>query len=104
MSSNPLENYVLNILKENGYDKLDEADQKLYLIQFTAEAERRMGAELLPLLDEKSAKKFTELMEKENTSQEEWGKFWVANVPDFQNLIKKVMKDFAAEVRQSFQA
>jgi hypothetical protein len=63
---NFLESYLLQVLNENGFDKLDDDAKKTFFPQFLAQAEQRLGAALLPLLNEESANKFVELT-KNNT-------------------------------------
>ena len=45
-----LEEYVLQIIKQYGYDSLSEDSKKELFPQFMAQAETRLGAKLLPLL------------------------------------------------------
>ncbi len=98
---NPLEELILNILNENGFDKLDEEAKKEYLPQFLAQAEQRIGGALLPLLNEESAKQFVELTKKE-TNPDQWWSFWQANVPNFNEVVKEAMSGFVQEVKESF--
>ncbi len=98
---NPLEELVLNVLNENGFDKLDEEAQKEFFPQYLAQAQQRIGAALLPLLTEESAKQFVELSKKE-TNPEKWWEFWQANVPNFNNVVKEALAGFAQDVQESF--
>jgi predicted methyltransferase len=99
---NPLEELVVSVLNENGFGKLDEDAKKTYLPQFIAQAEQRLGAAMLPLLGEQSANEFVKLTKKE-TSSDEWYGFWKKNVPNFDLVVKKTLKDFASEVSGAFQ-
>jgi len=101
VQENPLEELILNILNENGFDKLDEEAKKEYLPQFLTQAEQRIGAALLPLLNEESAKQFVELTKKE-TNPEQWWEFWQSNVPNFNEVVKEALAGFAQEVKESF--
>ena len=98
---NPLEELVLSILNENGFDKLDDEAKKEFLPQFLAQAQQRIGAALLPLLSEDSAKQFVELSKKE-TKPEKWWEFWQTNVPNFNDVVKNALAGFAQEVKNSF--
>lgn len=98
---NPLEELVVDILNTNGFDKLDESAKKEYLPQFMAQAEQRIGAKLLPLLNEVSATQFVELSKKE-TTPDQWWKFWQENVPNFTEVVKQSLVEFASEVKESF--
>lgn len=97
---NPLEELVIDILNNNGFDKLDAEAKKEYIPQFMAQAEQRIGAALLPLLNENSATKFVELSKKD-TTPDQWWKFWQDNVPNFTDTVKQALEQFAAEVKES---
>ena len=98
---NPLEQYVLDALNKFGFSKLSEEDQKTFFTQFMAEAERRIGIAVMPLLNEQSAKEFSRLLEKE-TTPDEWFQFWNEKVPNFMDVVKNTMDKFAEEVSASF--
>jgi len=99
-NNNPLEKIIIDILNENGFEKLDNEAKATYLPQFMAQAEQRIGAALLPLLNENSAEQFVSLSQRE-TTPDEWWNFWQTNVPDFVEVVKNVIADFAAEVKDS---
>lgn len=99
---NPLEELILNILNENGFDKLDDESKKTYLPQFMAQAEQRLGAALLPHLNEESANLFVELTKKQ-AKPSEWLVFWHEHVANFDSVVKETLGEFAAEVKESFQ-
>lgn len=101
MSQNPLEQLIVSILNDNGFDKLDDDAKKTFLPQFIAHAEQRLGAAMLPLLNEESANKFVE-MTKKQASPDEWLKFWHANVANFDEVVKKTLQDYALEVKDAF--
>ncbi|MBU0545952.1 hypothetical protein KKA13_01725 [Patescibacteria group bacterium] len=101
---NFLEEYVLKILQENGFENLSDENRKLMLPQFVAQAEKRIGAALLPLLDEEKAKKFTELAQDEKTTPEIWWNFWNENIPNFTEVVKKELDSYAEEVKKALVA
>lgn len=100
---NYLEQYVLKALEENGFANLTEENKKLMLPQFVAEAEKRIGATLLPMLNEESAEKFAELTKQESTGPEEWWKFWTENIPNFAEVVDKVLSDYKEEIKTALQ-
>lgn len=102
MEENILEQYVLKVLNENGFDKLDEQAKKQYLPQFVVQAEQRLGAALLPLLNEESANAFVELTKKQDAKPDEWWGFWKKHVPDFEKLVEKTLQEFAVETKDAF--
>ncbi len=98
---NPLEELVLGILNDSGFEHLDDEAKKEYLPQFLAQAEQRIGNAVLPLLNEQSAKQFVELT-KQETTPEQWWSFWQENVPNFTEVVKEALSGFAQEVKESF--
>lgn len=96
--ANPLEQFVLEALNKQGFDKMKEGDQKMFFPQFMTEAERRVGLVLAPRLTAESADEFQKLMLKENSTSDDWYNFWSKNVPDFMELVKKALADFAVEM------
>jgi len=92
---------VLEILKNQGFDKLSEDDQKAYLTQFSAEAERRLGLAVLPQLSETAVIEL-EKMTNQDISPDQWFEFWNNNVTDFTGLVDKTLKDFAVEIEAAF--
>lgn len=99
---NFLEVYLLEVLNQNGFEKLDDDAKKTYFPQFLAQAEQRLGAALLPLLNEESANKFVELT-KNNANPDAWYEFWNANIPNFEEVVKKTLNEFAVEIKDAFQ-
>ncbi len=99
---NPLETLILEVLNANGFDKLDADAKKTYLPQFLAHAEQRIGAALLPLLNEESANEFVVLTKKQ-AKPEEWLNFWHKNVANFDEVVKQTLTDFVVEVKSAFQ-
>lgn len=97
---NPMEELIVSILNANGFDELDEDAKKMYLPQFVAQAEQRIGAALLPLLNKESAEQFAQLT-KQETTPEQWLAFWEKNVSNFSEVVKNTMDEFAAEVKES---
>lgn len=95
-----LNEYILNVLKQNGYDDLEDSVRQEFVPQLVAHAETRLGASLLPKLDETSAQKMIDLTKDENTTPEEWEKFWQENVSDFSEVVKKTLEDFSIEIKE----
>lgn len=93
-----LEDFILEVLKQNGLANLSEANQRAYLPQLVAEAEFDLGIVLLPKLAEDDAKKFAALGSNLNTTPGEWKKFWASAVPNFDAEVKKVLNKFAEKV------
>ncbi|MFH1947280.1 MAG: DUF5663 domain-containing protein [Candidatus Magasanikbacteria bacterium] len=94
-----LHEYILEVLSQSGYGELDETTKQEYVPQFVAHAETRIGAALLPELNEESAKKMVELTKNESVTSEDWQNFWQENVSGFAEIVKKTLEEFAVELR-----
>ena len=92
---------VLEMLKGEGYDQLSEDDQKAYLVQFTAEAERRLGLALLPHLTDQAATELEKVTNQDPTP-DQWYDFWNKNIPNFVELVNKTLEDFGKEITAAF--
>lgn len=95
-----LQNYVEETLRQSGFGNLSEEMKKEFMPRFVAQAELRLGAALLPLLSESSAKEMSKMIDARENNPEEWLKFWQRNIKDFDNVAQKVLKDFAEEIKQ----
>ena len=91
--------YVLALLEENKIS-LTEEQKKIYVPQIMAQAEMRLGLKLLPQLDGKQTDKFVKLSNNENTSPEEWKKFWHDCVPNFAEQVKEILVEFSEKTKQ----
>jgi len=97
-----LHDYIMQVLSACGYNDLSEELKKDYVPQFVAHAETRIGAALLPFLKESSAKEMADLLKKEKATPDDWANFWAKSVPGYQETVKKVLEDFAVELKQIF--
>jgi len=95
-----LEGYVEALLIQNGLDNLTEQQKEIYIPQILSHLEQRIGIEMLPKLSEKKIKDFSKLLEKENTSPEEWKDFWYGAVDNFEEEVKQILLAFAERVKQ----
>ena len=97
-----LHDYIMQALSACGYDNLSEDLKKEYVPQFVAHAETRIGAALLPHLTESGAKEMADMLKNEKTTPEDWAKFWLRNIPGYQNIVQQTLADFAVELKQIF--
>lgn len=91
--------YVLKLLEENNVS-LSEEQKNVYVPQLLAQIEFRLGAELLPKLDEAQKKEFAKLAGSEETTSEQWKDFWYGAAPTFEEDIKDILVEFAQRVKQ----
>jgi len=91
---------VQHILDENGFENLSEELRDQYLPQLVAEAERRLGAAVLPKLDEAGATKLVALIKDQNTTAEMMQTFFDEHVDGYKELVEQTLTDFAGEVKE----
>jgi len=92
-----VEQAVLSVLIQHGFENLNENDQQAFFPQFVAEAERRLGLVVLPRLNEEGAAEFENLLRTE-TNPEKWNAFWTKYLPDFNNLMTETLEKFGEEI------
>lgn len=95
-----LSDYVLDILKKNGFADLTPANEEEFLPEFTAEAQRRIGAALMPRLSEDAAEAMIKLGNDAKTSPEDWWNFWQKQVPDFKEVVNQALADYAKDLKK----
>ncbi len=95
--ANFLGEFVVEILKKNGFVNLTDSQKQVYVPQFTGLLEERIGIELVPKLSAEKMKIFVGLLDK-TISAEEWKKFWYSSIPNFEEEMKKVLSAFAVQM------
>lgn len=95
-----LTEYVLELLKANGFANLTDQQRNVYVPALLAQVQERLGAEFLPKLSVENQNKFAALVEAESVNTDEWKKFWYEAVPNFEEQLKVVLAGFAEEVKQ----
>jgi len=102
-SANPqfdfFHDYIVQLLAQNGYNNLGDDLKKEFVPQFVAHAEVRIGAALLPLLKSEAAGKMRKLLAGKKTTAQDWADFWTENVPNYEEVVKKALQDFAVELK-----
>lgn len=91
-----LEEFAEKVLSELGLSNLTSVEREQFLPQIVRNLELRLGDALLPLVPDSAAPQFRALAESDSTS-EQWMEFWHQTVPEFDDIIKKVLADFAQE-------
>jgi len=95
-----LEEFILNLLKKNGFETLTEEQQLAYVPQFTAQLEERLGLELMPKLSDEQTEAFAEMIERDGVGEEEWLAFWKQAVSTFDEDVMRVMQTFASDMER----
>lgn len=99
--NNILEEFVLRVLAECGLDDLSEENKAAYVPQYVAEAQRRVGEALLPLLDENGVEQLAELIKTKEENGEEWWQFWQNKVPNFNQVVATTLEAYAADMKKA---
>lgn len=95
-----LSSFIEQLLDGAGFDTLSERTRQQYIPQFVAEAERRLGLAVIPLLTEESVKELTTLVEG-SPSAKELNNFWKQAVPKFDEVVKHTLNNFAEEMKKT---
>ncbi len=91
-----LHEYAEKVLTDLGLGEMSQTEKDRYIPQLSHQIEYRLGAALLPLVPNSAAPVFQKLLDAE-VSAEEWQKFWQTTVPNFEQVVKTVLHDFAIE-------
>ncbi|MFH1292251.1 MAG: DUF5663 domain-containing protein [bacterium] len=97
---NFLESYILEVLKQNGFDDLTPENQEEFLPQFVIEAQRRIGATLMPLLEEEKAESMMSMVDNPDTTDEQWWNFWNQAVPNFKETVSKILENYTNDLKK----
>ncbi len=96
-----LHQFIQHALDEAGFENLTEQTRAEYVPQFAAEAERRIGLALLPLLSEQSAQELGTMLEQEDLTPEEMRNFWMRSIPNFEQVVQQTLADFSKELKDT---
>lgn len=97
-----LEQFILDELNKNGFNKLTADDQTALFPQFVAESERRLGLALVPhIKSEADAEQFSAMLEKAEATPEDWYLYWKRVVPQFDALVKQTLSDYVKELQSA---
>lgn len=95
--------FVDEMLKETGLANLTPEQKQIYVPQMTALLEQRIGLKLVPQLDETQMQNLADLADKD-ASAEAWKTFWYNAIPNFEEQIKNILSEFAAQIIQRIPA
>ncbi|MFA6492481.1 MAG: DUF5663 domain-containing protein [Candidatus Babeliales bacterium] len=99
-----LEAYVQKVLEDNGYLGLSQQTKDQFVPQFVAEAQYRLGRTIEPLLSEEAKKEFEDLNGQADVTEKEMYAFWKKYVPDFEEIVNKVLADYTIEMKKIFES
>jgi hypothetical protein len=94
-----LDDFVQEVLVQNGFGDLPEDEQQRLLPQFTEQALIRLGAAIAPRLTPKGVKEFVKLSENDTAGAEDWAGFWKAYIPDFPTIAKTTLELYVEEIK-----
>lgn len=95
-----LEEGILKILEESGLGELTEENKAKFLPQFVAKAEYNIGLALLPKIKDEFAEEFVTLSSDEDTNADQWREFWTKAVPDYEQVVKESITEFAKQCQE----
>jgi hypothetical protein len=94
-----LKSYINKILDEAGFADITQATRDEFVPQFMAEAQKRLGLALLPLLPTVAEAELM-AMQKNNVNDPELVRaFWLRQVPNFDEVSGRVLAEFGEEVK-----
>ena len=96
-----LESFIHNVLDEAGFEGLSEATRAQFVPMFVAEADRRLGLALLPLLTDEQVKQLADLANNDKTTAENLAQFWQETAPNFQEVVQSTLAAFAEEFKKN---
>lgn len=92
-----LDGFVEQILRESGFESMTEETRAMFVPQFVAEAEQRLGSALIPMLSADANKKLDELLSS-SLDQESVRNFWISNIENFDDVVAKILEEFRVDV------
>ncbi len=97
-----LDSQIQKLLDDNGFAEMGEGVRSEYAPQLVAEAQRRLGLAVLPLLSEQNAEELAEILDNENLDAAALRDFWTRAVPNFESVVDTTLQNFASEFQQIF--
>ncbi len=92
------ESTILSLFEQSGLEMSDD-QKRAYLPQFQVQLERRLSNDLTAKLSEDQLKQFVTLIDRPDTSPEQWSNFWHTAVPNFDEEIQKIVMAFSQEMK-----
>lgn len=96
-----LHSYINTLLDESGFEEMSEETRNQYIPMFVAEAERRLGIALLPMLSAEQTEELANKGKDENITAEALADFWAQAIPDFKKIVEKTLTEFAVEFKKT---
>ena len=93
--------FIQKMFDQNGFLDMKEETRKQFVPLFTAEAERRLGITLMPMLSEDQTKDLVRIVENEKSTADDLANFWKNSIPNFENVVEKALNDFAVEFKST---
>ena len=97
---NFLTEYLQTLIEELGLTAATDEQKKRYIPILQSQLEERIGLELLPKLNDEGLDTFTQMINKGNSTAEEWSTFWKNSIPHFQDEVERILRDYAQEAKQ----
>lgn len=94
-----LDSYVEDILRENGFENMNEETRAMFVPQFVAEAEQRLGDAITPRLSAEAQKELDSLLA-QPLDQTRMRNFWTTHISGFDDVVAKTLEQFRIDVIQ----
>ena len=94
-----MEAIVLKIFKDNNFTVAEELKGQ-YVPELSAQLQQRIGLTLIALIPEDKISTYAALLDKEETSVDDWNAFWRDAVPTYEQEMKNVVEDFSKSVAE----
>ena len=98
-----MKEYIEELLLANDVN-LTEEQKSVYVPQLMTQAEQRLGIELLPKLSKESLEEFNDLIQADDTTDEQWKVFWSGALPTLEDDVKEILLKFTDEARDILNA
>jgi hypothetical protein len=97
-----LEIQLLALLDRYGFGALPLEEQEQLFPEFSKQALLRISAAIVPELTPDGVNQFNALLDKKNTSEEDWKDFWNKFVPEAPEIIEQTLQKYAQELEEVF--
>lgn len=94
-----LKDFIEQLFDDSGFAGISEDARKQFVPQFTAEAERRIGLALMPMLNEKQSEELIAIVEDRGADNEALSDFWHRAIPNFDAVVEETLRNFANEFK-----
>ena len=93
--------FINKILDDAGMENMAEELRDEFVPKFVAEAYKRLGVVLFPLLNKEQIEAYGKLMERSDVEDSMVFDFWKSALPNFEQLVQETLNQFATELKNN---